>query len=156
MDEKQKKEILNKIISSSPSDWDEKSYSDHPYVGHPKIAFYKPDTSVVLAWGFEVDNDFKAPWANKFPEPKAWSRYADVFFNNILLERFLYVEVDGGRAMLPLVGSLKTKLITYYEYFCLIKLLDQIKFGTGSQYESYFKRAGLEIPKNNLDGNLIS
>ena len=156
MDEKQKKEILKKIISSSFGDWDEKSYSNHPYVGHSKIAFYKPDTSVVLAWGCEVDVDFKAPWANKFPEPKAWSCYVDVFFNSILLERFLYVEVDGGRGKLPLIGSLRTKLVTYYEYSCFIKLLDQICFGSTSQYESYFKRAGLEIPKNNLDGNLIS
>jgi hypothetical protein len=156
MDEKRKKEILKKIILSSCDDWDEKSYKDHPYVGHSKIAFYKPDTSVVLAWGYEVDNDFKAPWANKFPDPKAWSCYVDVFCNNILLERFLYVEVDGGRATLPSIGSPKTKLITYDEYSCLIKLLDEIRFGSGSQYESYFKRAGLEIPKNNLNGNLLS
>jgi hypothetical protein len=156
MDERQKKEILNKIILSSPTDWDEKSYSDHPYVGHSKIGFYKPDTSVVLAWGYEVESDFKAPWANKFPEPRASSHYVDIFYNIILLERFLYVDVDGGRAMLPLVGSLKTKSITYFKYVCLIQLLNQIRFGSGSQYESYFKRAGLEIPKNNLDGNLIS
>jgi hypothetical protein len=156
MDERQKKEILNKIILSSPADWDEKSYSDHPYVGHSKIAFYKPDTSVVLAWGYEVESDFKAPWANKFPEPRASSHYVDIFYNTILLERFLYVDVDGGRAMLPLVESLKTKSITYFKYVCLIQLLNQIRFGSGSQYASYFKRAGLEISKNNLDGNLIS
>jgi hypothetical protein len=153
MDEKEKKQILKKIISSSYGEWEKSSYSDHPYVGYPKIAFYKPDTSIVLAWEYEVDNDFKAPWANKFPEPKAWSCYVAVFCNNILLERFLYVEVDGGRAMLPLIGSLKTKLITYYEYSCLIRLLDQIHFGSGSQYESYFKWAGLEIP---INGNLLS
>jgi hypothetical protein len=156
MDKKQKKEILKKIISSSCDDWDEKSYTDHPYIGHSKIAFYKPDTSVVLAWGYEVDNDFKAPWANKFPDPKASSHYVDVYYNDVALERFLYVDVDGGRAMLPLVESLKTKLITYDEYSCLIKLLDEIRFGSGSQYESYFKRAGLEIPKNSLNGNLLS
>lgn len=156
VDEKTKKDILKTIISSRRGEWDEKSYSDHPYVGHPKIAFYRPDTSIVLAWGLEVDDDFEAPWANKFPETKAWSCYVDVFFNQILSGRFLYAEVDGGRAKLPVPGSLKNELVTPREYYLLVKLLNEICLGSGSQYEEYFKSAGFEIPKNDLNGNLLS
>jgi len=156
VDEKRKKDILKKIISTQCGEWDKKSYSDHPYVGHSKIAFYRPDTSIVLAWGLEVDDDFKAPWANKFPEPKAWSCYVDVFLNQIPLGRFLYAEVDGGRAKLPVPESLKSELVTPGEYYLLVKLLDEICLGSGSQYEGYFKRAGFEIPKDNLGSNLLS
>ena len=158
-------EIMDTIISSSKEDWHSitcwgamsgPSYRDkfefyYKYeespnvlhaVSHGMVASYKPDLSITLAWGLTANNDFREPWANKFPDPKASSHYADIFFNNALVYRVPYVVVDGGRAKLPIPKS-PTDLLIPSAYSALIELLDEIETYT-SQYDQYFSLAGFK------------
>ena len=159
-------ELMDRIINSSKEDWNSiacwgagsgPSYRNKfefysTYEGEQAVlhcvpygmaASYKPDLSITLAWGLTVNEDFREPWANKFPDPKASSHYVDVFFNNALVYRELYVVVDGGRTKLPIPRKPK-ELLVPRNYYSFIKLLDEIDTYLSS-YESYFKQAGFEI-----------
>ena len=119
------RELLHTIISSSRSDWNTivcwgthsgPSYRDQfefyqIYEGqhnvlhsdsHGMVASYKPDLSITMAWGLTANRNFDETWATNFPDPNASSHHVDVFFNNALVYRDLFVSVDGGRAKLPL------------------------------------------------------
>lgn len=160
------KELLKKIVSSSKEKWNSiaccgassgpsyhnkfefyYTYEEQANVlfsdSHGMVASYKPDVSITLSWGLTVNDDFKEEWANKFSDPKASSHYVDVFFNNSLVYRDLYIVVDGGRAKLPLPRS-RTELFVPRDYYLFIKLLDEID-GYISDYDRYFKGAGLNI-----------
>jgi hypothetical protein len=118
-------ELMDKIIGSSRSDWHKitcwgantgPSYHNaftfyDTWQGnegvlqedsHSNVAVYIPDVSITLAFGLRALADFKEEWANKFPDSHASSSYVDVFYNNALVFRDVYVTVDGGRANLPL------------------------------------------------------
>jgi hypothetical protein len=160
------KELLDAIISSSKTDWNTivcwgaqsgPSYHNQfeffeVYNGqknvlhsnsHGMVASYKPDVSVTIAWGLVASKDFNEPWATNFPDSHASSHHVDVFFNNALVYRDLYVSVDGGRAKLPLPRR-RDDLVVPRGYYTFIKLLDGME-GYISDYERYFKRAGLRI-----------
>ncbi len=162
-------EIMDTIISSSKEDWHKMacwgggsgpSYRDkfefyYHYEGQPNVlhsvshgmvASYKPDLSITLAWGLTANDNFKEPWANKFPDPKASSHHADIFFNNALVYRELYVVVDGGRAKLPVPKS-REELIVPKGYSSFVKLLDEIDTYI-SQYDQYFSQEGFKTSDN--------
>ena len=107
------------------------------------VAAYKPDVSITLAWGLELNNNFREEWANKFHDPRASSHYVDIFFNNALVHREIYVIVDGGRAKLPLPNLKDGELQVPRGYHDLVKLLDKIDT-YHSQYDGYFERANLK------------
>ena len=158
-------ELIDTIVSSSKEEWHSMacwgamsgpSYRDklefyYHYEGQPNVlhsvshgmvASYKPDLSITLAWGLTANDDFKEPWANKFPDPKASSHYADIFFNNALVYRELYVVVDGGRAKLP-IPEITKELLIPQKYSSFIKLLDNIDTYI-SDYDRYFAQAGFK------------
>jgi hypothetical protein len=160
-------ELINLVTSSDPEDWHTTvcwgadsgpSYRDHfnffqVYDGQPNVLFaeahslvacYKPDLSVTLAWGLDAIRDFKEPWANGFADPKAASHYVDIFYNNALVFRTVYVSVDGGRAYLPLPES-RDALSVPRAYNALIRLIDHIGGTRISEYDTYFKRAGFHV-----------
>ena len=160
-------ELINLVTSSNPQDWyttvcwgadSGPSYRDHfnffqVYEGqsnvlvakaHPLVACYKPDLSVTLAWGLDENPHFEEPWANGFPDPKAASHYIDIFYNNALVFRTLYVSVDGGRAYLPLPEG-PDELVVPRPYNALIRLIDHIGGTRISEYDTYFRRAGFQV-----------
>ena len=107
------------------------------------VAVYKPNVSISMAWGLVVNSDFVEHWANDFSDSKASSRSVDIFYNNSLVYRGIYVEVDGGRSKLPLPAN-ANDLTVPEKYYRFIKLLDELE----SHYprcEEYFKRANLQI-----------
>jgi hypothetical protein len=124
---------------------------------HSNVAAYKPDVSITIAWGLKFLDDFKEEWANKFPDPHASGGYLDVFYNNALVFRDVYVTVDGGRAKLPLPTikwDEKEKKILALNVpkrrYHFIKLLDSLEYI--SQYDSYFQRAGFTVIDENWPG----
>jgi hypothetical protein len=68
---------------------------------HTVRAVYRPDMSLSLAWGLVAHDPFVESWTEEFDEP-ASSHYVDFFWNGALVERGLYVAVDGGRCKLPI------------------------------------------------------
>lgn len=69
-------------------------------------AFFKEDPRLRIRMRWDDDGvhnqDFKEPWANKHPDPKATSFWYDLSYDGALIERFILVSVDGARAELPL------------------------------------------------------
>ena len=81
------------------------------------------------------------------------SSYVDVFYNNALVFRDLYVTVDGGRVSLPLPkrkldeSSSEGKIVAlevpegYHDFIRLVESLE----GSADRFEEYFVRAGMTI-----------
>jgi hypothetical protein len=46
--------------------------------------------------------DFNASWANNHPDPTAKSYWYNLSYDGALIDRFILVSVDGGKAELPL------------------------------------------------------
>ena len=110
---------------------------------HGMYACYRPDVSISLAFGLLINDDFKEEWANAFPDKSASSHYVDIFFNNNLVERISYVNVDGGRAKLPIPKSINDLSVKKREYL-IIKLIDNFE-SSERNFESYFNRANLRL-----------
>ena len=108
---------------------------------HSMYAVYKPDINISLAFGLTVNENFKEKWANSFPDPQASSQFVDLFYANTLVERIVYVVVDGGRAKLPLPISIKNLKVNPNEYY-IIRLIDNME-SAKDNFEKYFKQAGL-------------
>jgi hypothetical protein len=89
------------ILYSDPiNDWEHQSINDKT------IARYKRDVNLRFEINYTGDGiqqkDFQEEWANSHPDPKARGYWCDLYYNQSLIERFVLVSVDGGRAMLPI------------------------------------------------------
>jgi hypothetical protein len=121
---------------------------------HSNVAIYIPDVSVTIAFGLKALDDFREDWANQFPDPHASSSYVDVFYNNALVFRDVYVSVDGGRSKLPLPRRIfdktdKKKVVALEvqeDHYHFIRLVDSFEGGT-HDFDDYFKRAGFKVVK---------
>lgn len=165
------KNLMELIIKSSPDDWNtincwgansgpsyhykftsQQQYQGQPPVlqsaSHTLVATYKPDISISMAWGLAMNNQFMEQWINNFHDQRASSHYVDIFYNNSLVHRAIYVIVDGGRAKLPLAKIEGTDLQVPEAYRDFVKLLDQID-SYHSQFDSYFQRANFAIIEEN-------
>jgi hypothetical protein len=130
------------IMGSNPStDWNRESNAVH------SIASYKKDLNLRFEIKYTDDgiqnNDFKEPWANRHPDPSATGYWCDLYYSSTLVERFVLVAVDGGRAMLPLpkVGpqGVRPNEVLPFEH-----KIAQIHDTIGT-LESYMKRSGLSV-----------
>jgi hypothetical protein len=86
--------------TEADSDW------THVHAHMAEEAFYKGDPRLRITArhdeeGLQNEN-FIEPWANNFPDKRAQGHYYDLAYDGELLERFILVSVDGGRARLPL------------------------------------------------------
>lgn len=110
---------------------------------HGMYACYKPNVSISIAFGLRHLDYFNEDWANIFPDSRASSSYFDIFYNNTLVERLLYVVVDGGRAKLPIPESVDNLEVGAQES-SLIRLVDSLESGADN-YERYFRQAGFSL-----------
>jgi len=88
------------------------------------------------------NDDFQDEWANRYSHPKATGYWYDLYLDGNLIDRFILVSVDGGRATLPTPDypSGKIKLLDYR--------VAQIH-ETLSSLDQYLARSGLEIESTN-------
>lgn len=92
-------------------------------------------------------DDFKAPWANKYPSPAAQSYWYDYVYEGNLIERFIMVDVDNHRATLPLPDSNSTQVQP--RRYKVAQIFD--KMGT---LDEYMQKSGLDrVLSNNNDAN---
>ncbi|GFD96365.1 hypothetical protein KUL156_57500 [Alteromonas sp. KUL156] len=113
---------------------------------HSTISVYKDDLSITMAYGLMSNDDFKEEWANKFPDPKAYSQIVDIFYNNSLVFRETYLVVDGGRCKLPIPSYDENgELYVARGYYDFIKFLEMLSSGTSKNFDYYFGQTGIKI-----------
>ncbi|PWK16150.1 hypothetical protein [Tumebacillus permanentifrigoris] len=121
---------------------------------HSNVASFKEDLSISMAWGFEANDDFSEDWTDRFSDTRASSAYLDFFYKGVLVRREIFVNVDGGRAMLPLpkvtwnasTNTVEGLSITREQY----NIFRLIASHVGNEedverYEQYVDRAGFTI-----------
>ena len=124
-------------LSSAQSDW--KAFS----TGVTAEAALREDPRLRVTVRYDErgvhQEDFQEPWANKFPDPKAVSYWAELTYDRALIDRRVLVSVDGGRAMLPMPES-RVDLRVSKIHYRMAELLDGL-----STLPDYFARAGLRV-----------
>jgi hypothetical protein len=101
-----------------------------------------------MAYGLSSNDDFKAEWANNFPNPKAYSNVIDIFYRNSLIYRETYLVVDGGRCELPIPSyGDNSELVVTKDYLDFIKLFEKISNGSvnDDNFNYYFGLTGIKI-----------
>ncbi len=93
--------IEKTIIASDPrSDWNTITENSKT------ITSYKKDMNLRFEVKYEEDGiqseNFNEPWANSFPDPSATGYWCGLYYGATLIQRFILISVDGGRALLPL------------------------------------------------------
>ena len=116
-------ELRRKIVESVEGDWIVMSLEDGPIdldsftkIRSPAVseaqrrlerdslrsrATYKPNVKVGLVWGLADRSDPVILESAKFVDPRGWTTLLGVLWNGTLVDRYLGVVVDGGRAVLP-------------------------------------------------------
>ena len=127
----QLQEIITKVIMSAQEDWVKP-------LGHDTV-FHRYDVNLTIGSSHEGEDiqqeNFREPWANKFPDERATGYYYNVRYGTTVVARVILVSVDGGRALLPAPGIGK-KLVPKLEW-AVAEIFDTI--GTLNEYAS---RAG--------------
>jgi hypothetical protein len=153
-------ELLTMCAQSSHDDWNLMScwgaFSGPSYLGqvaettpdenvyeetHSVRASYRPDIAIGIAWGYPSNKNWHEPWIDNFSDKSAHSDFVDFFYNGMLVQREVYVVVDGGRAYLP-VPSVENQTITRWEYD-FFKVLDGLE--RLSEFDRYIRQAGISI-----------
>ena len=135
-------DFIERLIHAGPPSWhrtiDGGSAAD--LFSHYKTAVYRNDVSVTMAWGFDLQTEFKEGWANGLPGSTARHEYADIFFNGGLILRVPYVAVSGGILPLPIGKEPMTVPRRYYSLVRLVAGMDG-----DEDYEHFVKQSGMKV-----------
>jgi len=107
---------IERIIldSETPMDWTRLAH------GTATTITYASDVNIRFEMDFEGKGvqarPFEERWARGFPDKAASGYFCDLYYGSTLLERFVLVSVDGGRALLPLPRSAIDLSITRLQY----------------------------------------
>jgi len=159
-------ELLSKIESSDPSQWtnitrptfaqdlSQVSHGDDSTSWielheHHTLLVLRSDLSISIALGLPHLSDFREPWAKNFPDSQARSYWVDFRYNAVPVLRELTVQVDGGRAGLPVPGA-GTVEISERQY-AIWNVIDSVS-GSG-RFPDYFQRAGFKKLKTFWPGS---
>ena len=107
-------------------------------------AFLKEDPRLRITARYDKDGvhqqEFTESWMEAFTDPKASSYWFDLSYDHALIDRFILVPVDGGKAELPTPepGTLQVDPLNYK--------VAQI-FDEHNTLEEYMVRAGLHLKR---------
>lgn len=137
------KDNIERVILDSDAKMDWSKHTD----SERSVFSYKHDVNL----RFEMLNDdngvqcedFREPWANKFPDKSATGYWCDLYYSSTHIARYILVAVDGARALLPIPkrgqsGSRPTEVLPI-EYK-IAKIHDTL----GTLHE-YMRGAGLKL-----------
>ncbi|WP_216319758.1 hypothetical protein [Deinococcus aestuarii] len=98
-------DLLSTLRFSEPADWlhFERDRS-HTYSLDPALTLHE-----------EREDAFHASWLSNFPDPSGTKVMVTVRYGGSLIGEFVFVEVDGGRATLPLPSQGSLLTITYLQ-----------------------------------------
>jgi len=89
--------------------------------------------------------DFKAVWANKFPNPYAYSSWVDIFYDRNLIDRHILVSVDGGNVMLPMpIPVSYPELVVSKKDYTIARMFNL----SLASLDQYMKWAGICVKKS--------
>ena len=94
--------IRHALESSTPDDWHLIPEGRIGADEHHYRAVFGPNVELTLAWGAKLHDPFTEPWANQFADKSASSHLIDVNYAGALVDRLIFVYVDGSRGMIPL------------------------------------------------------
>jgi hypothetical protein len=137
---------------SGPSfldEWGSDSDGEPVLIGsHTMRAAYRPDLSMALAWGLTAHEEIEESWTRTVAHGSASSHFIDFFYHGALVERGLYVLVDGGRCKLPVPqrdladarpgGLWITRW--QHDFFALLNKLEAV-----ADFDLYLRDAGFEV-----------
>ena len=125
--------VVQMFLLSFANQWERVS-------GNHEYAFCKEDINLRIVSSLADDDiqqdDFREPWANKFPDPSARGYFYNLYYGSTLLHRFILVSVDGARASLP-VPQIGTMDVTQAQW-----KVAEIFDGLGT-LDEYAKQAGM-------------
>jgi hypothetical protein len=129
--------------SDAAQDWDLNS------VDRKTVAIYRDDVYLSIEVDYEDGvqaEDFREPWANIFPDPRAVGYWVDFKYAGVLIPsmRSILVSVDGGRAMLPIprqagISSALTEVMD--QDYKVAQIFD----ANSGQLDNYLWRARLTV-----------
>lgn len=104
-----KNDIVQLLVDSIPDDFE---YDDS--IGQ---YLHKKDVSLRLQENRrEEPRRFEEDWAQKFPDPNAYSQEVYLEYNGIRIETFWFTVVDGGRYVIPYPKSPIDLRISQFQY----------------------------------------
>lgn len=106
------KRDISKLLKS-PKDWEQKSIDNKP------IWFYKSDNKYTISISSDTTQrtvDMK--YVEKFPDKSAFKTIYYLKFNDLILEEYDLIDLDGGRYTIPLP---KHQMISEDEYNSFIE-----------------------------------
>lgn len=120
-------------------------------------ASYQPNLAVGLAWGLDLTPDREdgwwEPWVEKFSDKEASAHFIDLLYSGTLVDRRVYVSVDGGRCMLPVprkdyaedtpTGGQVTAYWISRRAYAFFRLIDSLE--KESDFDYYVQQAEFEV-----------
>lgn len=130
------------------------------HASHHQVLACRENVSLTIASGMpehvhQGPIDGLTPEWNTFPDDRPLKvQWADIFWNNALIDRYAMTAVDGGRALLPWPESLFTRTdghedaeLTGYEvlafHAALARLLDSAS--SRGEFDRYLADAGFRV-----------
>jgi len=141
-----KDDIFNIIMASDPkNDWTWAKNAGSP---DKEIRYFKHNVNLRFESANDksdvVMEDFREPWANCHPDPKATSYQYHCYFGSTIIYTFILVSVDGGwRARLPLPKSREELVVSPLDY-----KVAQIHDQQLNSLDEYMSRSGLRVEGN--------
>lgn len=151
---------LGLIGDSSPEDWrliprptfrhhfarfaDEKGEEASVEVDEHRVAMsFAPNIRITLAYGLVSESNYRIDTKHKFGILNARSEFADCFYDNMLVHRETVVRVARQRCVLPEVADWTTTPIKVPRRKARFAKLIHILAGPLSEFDEYFKEAGM-------------
>jgi hypothetical protein len=102
------------------------------------------DISLVLPATF--DDDFRAPWVEKFPDRHATGEIAALRYRGVIVFTWICVLADGGRYLLPMPDHDGEKYVLPRAKLPLARLLHKLcgLRGINEEIDRALQRAGIE------------
>ena len=171
--------LLRKIVESSAADWSLLSLGDgpidldtftqirspesdeaqHRLEGelHRNRATYRPNAGIGLVWGLSDRLDLLTLRSVRFVDPRGWSTVLGVLWNGSLVDRYLGLVVDGGRAVLPFPDDWRSQPDWFSHPLTggrvtesqvgIWRVVNALE-GTGAEYDAYLSKSGFCIVKD--------
>ena len=86
-------EILAVVKNSSPSDWHKHSEAE---------SVFAQNIDISLDWTETINSSFSEDWHKGLHDPKASLVSVVLRYNGNIVDRWKFVDVDGGRYLMPL------------------------------------------------------
>lgn len=116
---------------------------------HYHRAVLTSDVDVSLEFGLSLDDDRGTVslegygWDFTFPDPSIRREFIDIFYRGALVDRLLVLDVDGGRATLPIADKINGAWTVHGWEYDIVALVDSL--GGNSEFKSYFDQTGWEV-----------